>query len=454
MFFQSLLPRPEIGANSYLLDLDGVRVILDAGMHPSHEGTAALPNYELVPFDTADAVVISHAHHDHIGTLPVLQRRQPSARVMMTEATLQLGNVMLHNSVNVMCSQREELGIIEYPFFTHREIDELQPRWETCALRRPVEIGGITCEFYDAGHILGSVGALFHTHGETIFYTGDINFDDQSISCAAAFPQEKIGTLIIETTRGNIPRRPGYTRADEAGRLASAIRETMRAGGSVLMPVFALGKTQELLMVLHDLRCRGDIPAVPTFIGGLSLKVAKVYDDLADQSRRQKPGFRLLENLPELQISMRPKKGQPRAPVRYQPRAIFALSSGMMTENTLSNDFAFQLVENPANSLLFVGYVDSKSPAGKLKATPHGAPLTLHQKRAPVALNCRVESFDFSGHSDREAIRRYANQVQPRRILLVHGDAPSLQWFEQTLRSDLPACDVKIAPAGEMVAID
>jgi Cft2 family RNA processing exonuclease len=456
MYFQSLLPRAEIGANSYLLDLDGARVILDAGMHPDCEGFAALPEFDRVPFDTADVIVVSHAHHDHIGTLPVLQRHHPHARVLLTEPTLHLSSVMLHNSVNVMSVQREELGLTEYPFFTHREIDEAQAAWETRPLGRAFDLGhnGTTCEFHDAGHILGSVGSLFRANGQTIFYTGDVNFEDQSLSRAATFPEKEIDTLIIETTRGNTVRRPDYTRADESERLADSIRETVRRGGSVLMPVFALGKTQELLMVLHELRTRGEIPALPVFIGGLSLKIAKVYDDFADHHRRLNPGFRLLENLPELQFTVRPKRGQARSPIRYQPGAIFALSSGMMTENTLSNEFAFQFLENPANTLAFVGYTTPESPAGQIKVTARGQPVILHHRRPPLALNCEVHTFDFSGHSDREAIRSYANRVRPRRILLVHGEEPALRWFEQTLHSDLPQCDVRVAPAGERVELN
>jgi uncharacterized protein len=399
---------------------------------------------------------VSHAHHDHIGTLPVLQRHHPGARVLLTEPTLHLSAVMLHNSVNVMSAQREELGLAEYPFFTHREIDEAQVAWETRPLGRTFDLGrnGATCEFHDAGHILGSVGALFHAHGRTIFYTGDVNFEDQSLSRAATFPEEKVDTLIVETTRGNMVRRPDYTRAGEAGRMAVTIRETARRGGSVLMPVFALGKTQELLMVLHELRTQGEIPALPVFIGGLSLKVAKVYDDFADHQRRLNQGFQLLRNLPELQLTARPKKGQVRSPIRYQPGAIFALSSGMMTENTLSNEFAFQFIENPANTILFVGYTIPEGPAGRIKSTARGEPVILHQKRAPLRLNCDVHTYDFSGHSDREAIRRYANRLRPQRILLVHGEEPALRWFQETLQSDLPECDVRVAPPGEKVALN
>ena len=102
MRFINLTRQTEIGANSYFLELDGKRLILDAGLHPRNEGEAALPLYRLVTDGSIDAILISHAHQDHIGTLPVLMRRQPQAKVFMTQPTARLADAMLHNSVNVM----------------------------------------------------------------------------------------------------------------------------------------------------------------------------------------------------------------------------------------------------------------------------------------------------------------------------------------------------------------
>src|SRR5262245_46809915 len=123
MIFRSLTRRREIGANSYLLQDGHRRIILDSGMHPAEDGTGAVHDFRSVPKGSVDAVLITHPHHDHIGSLPVLQRRQPDAPVYMTEATGELSTAMLHNSVSVMTRQREEQGVLEYPLFTHGEVD-------------------------------------------------------------------------------------------------------------------------------------------------------------------------------------------------------------------------------------------------------------------------------------------------------------------------------------------
>jgi Cft2 family RNA processing exonuclease len=111
MRFRNLTRRREIGANCYLLESGKNRIVLDAGMHPKEVGYDALPDFGPLPHDTADSILITHAHHDHIGALPVLMRKQPNTPVFMTEPTGEITSAMLHNSVNVMTSQREEQSI-------------------------------------------------------------------------------------------------------------------------------------------------------------------------------------------------------------------------------------------------------------------------------------------------------------------------------------------------------
>src|SRR5438045_4260969 len=129
MKFINLTRHTEIGANSYYLEAGGTRLIIDCGMHPKDAGEKALPNWKPIDRQTIDVILITHAHQDHIGALPVLMRRQPHARVFMTEATSEIGSLLLHNSVNVMTRQREELGLTIYPLFGHREPDRASDQW-------------------------------------------------------------------------------------------------------------------------------------------------------------------------------------------------------------------------------------------------------------------------------------------------------------------------------------
>jgi len=161
--FTNLTRAEEIGANCYLLEAAGSRILLDAGMHPRATGSQATPDFSVLGGNGFDAMVLTHAHQDHVGCLPLAMRQAPGAPVFMTEATAAIADVMLHNSVNVMMKQREELGLSDYPLFSHREVERLAEEWRLVGLGARFDLAGersdagaVTCELFDAGHILGS----------------------------------------------------------------------------------------------------------------------------------------------------------------------------------------------------------------------------------------------------------------------------------------------------------
>ena len=456
--FTNLTRAVEIGANCYALEAAGKRLILDCGLHPKFDGEEAMPNLSLLADETVDAIVLSHAHQDHLGSLPVLMRRQSNAPVFMTEATRQLSDIMLHNSVNVMLKKKED-GVAEYPLFTHREVDRCTKRWRGIPLHQkfdltgqrlgPNDDGEVSIEFYNAGHILGSVGTLIRAAGRKIFYTGDVNFEDQSVMQAARFPEEPLDVLIVETTRGDRPTPEGFSRAAESERLAEAIRETFARGGGVMMPLFALGKTQELLAMFFEFRKRGWMKRdTPIYIGGLGAKLTEVHDKLAHHAPRLRHELQLLDAVAPFVVA-----GQQAHTLPFKNKRVYALSSGMMTEKTLSNSFARHMLSDPKNLLVFVGYADPDSPAGKIREAQPGDTVQLSPDIAPQRLDCRVEKLNFSGHASRESLRAYANKVTPKKIILVHGDGGAIEWFRGALASDLPGCEVLTPTPGQAIEL-
>lgn len=428
----------EIGANSYLVEIGDCRIVLDAGMHPKQTGSDGIPQFEQLRHDSIDAIVVTHSHLDHVGTLPVLMRDQPSARVFMTPATATLAEALLHNSVNVMKSQRTELGIQDYPLFSHRAIDELVPRIEPRDYEKPFELdwsGSVRGTFFDAGHILGSAGLLLEGAGKRIFYSGDVHFEDHALIKGARFPElGDLDALIVESTRGDTPRKEGYRREDEEERFIGDIRNCLARGGSALVPVFAIGKTQEVLAMIHECKGAGRLPDVPVYIGGLSTKMTIIYDKYSNGSRRMLPGFKILRD-------MNPITGSPRGRRRIpnEPGCIYALSSGMMTEKTTSNNFARGFIDNPNNALLFVGYADPDSPGGHIRAARRGDLIDLDSSLPKVKLNCEVDVYDFSGHAPRDQLLAFIQKCHARQILLVHGDPAASQWFaDQIEGASLP----------------
>ncbi|MEY2508975.1 MAG: cleavage and polyadenylation specificity factor subunit 3 [Verrucomicrobiota bacterium] len=453
MKFINLTRRTEIGANCYFLEAAGQRLVLDSGMHPKEEGDEALPDFRALGDRALDAIILSHAHLDHAGTLPLLMQRQPQARIFMTEATAEIASALLHNSVNVMTRQREELGLVMYPLFTHRQTDRATDQWRSCPLRQPFTLGGerarreneegITVEFVDAGHVLGAAGVILRAEGRTIFYTGDVNFDDQTVTAGAVFPQTGVDVLIIETTRGDSPTPEGFSRAAEERRLAEAIDRAFRAGGCVLIPVFALGKTQELLGMIYNFRREKLLGEFPVYIGGLSVKMSEIYDRRAMTTRRLLPRLQLLEEVAPFVLNGQNIHDSPARPGR-----LYALSSGMMTPKTLSNVFARRVVEDPKHYIFFVGYADPESPAGLLRTAKPGDLVTLDPDEPPQKLACHIEQFQFSAHASRESIVRYATALAPKKIVLVHGDVPAVEWTRAQLAAALPESEVIVPTPG------
>jgi Cft2 family RNA processing exonuclease len=452
--FINLTRHTEIGANSYYLEIGRHRLLLDCGMHPKNTGEDALPNFKAIVDGDVEAILMSHAHQDHIGTLPLAMRRFSDTRIFMTQATAEVGSVLLHNSVNVMTRQREEIGEMSYPLFTHREIDRASERWRWCPMRQRISIAGeraahrekdsLTFEFFDAGHVLGSTGVMLRAEGQTFFYTGDVNFDDQTIMEAAVFPEEKIDVLIMECTRGDHAKPAGWTRAGEEQRLAEALRGAFEREACVLIPVFALGKTQEILATLYKFRRERLLPEFPIYIGGLSSKFTDIYDRRAHSTRRQFPRLKLMREVAPFILNDETVRDTP-----VRGGRVYVLSSGMMIPKTLSNVFARRIIENPNHSIFFVGYANPESPAGLLRDAGRGGEVALDPDKPAQRIRCNIEQFQFSAHATRESLIDYAKRISPKKILLVHGDPPAVEWMRATLSKELSDSEV-IVPTPDL----
>lgn len=405
-----------------------------------------MPPHDLLKGEKVRSIVLTHSHLDHVGTIPVLQEQFPQARVYMTYPTRDLADAMLHNSVNVMTSQGTELDIPEYPLFTHEMVEECVGRWDPRKYNRFFQAqGGVRMKLQDAGHIMGSCTVSVFEEDKKVLFTGDVQTEDQTLIKGADIWEEgDYDALIMETTRGASPRPEGFSRDGEERRLAEAICKGLEAGGAVLIPVFAMGKTQEVLTMISKFKEKGLVPDVPVHLGGLSTKMTTIYDRHAKRTRRKVPGFKILRDM-DLKVA---RKGRG-APLLPRPGEIYCLSSGMMSEKTVSNMFARHFLDNPNNALLFVGYADPESPAGKIRASSTGDLIHLDETSAPLPLECMVEEFDFSGHAPREDLLQIAIGSGAKKIFLTHGDTDAREWFREQLTAAMPESEIIIPEPGK-----
>ena len=452
----NLNPGRDIGASAWFVEMEGNRLLLDAGTHPKREGMESLPLYDLVQDEPLDAIVISHCHHDHVGSLPVALRYFPKAHVLMTELSYFLVERVLHNSVNVMARQREELGIKEYPLYRHTEVDEIAYRFQGFKYNREVEWasfqkmrGGApspSLEFFDAGHALGSAGVMMRGQRETLFYTGDVSFRDQTLLQGARFDGVRAEVLIMETTRGARAMAPGFSRTQEVNRLAEALRRVLERRGSVLLPVFALGRTQEILAQLALLMKSGQLPRQPVYIGGLGRVFTEIYDLQAHRTHRLLPDLMLNREL-ELIVLEREKLDR----FEIGGGRLFVLTAGMMSENTTAHEIAIRMMKDERQAVFFVGYADPETPGGRLKASTAGEPFHFSSQLPNAIRHCEVQDFDLTAHANRDELLDFVGRVEPRTVLLGHGDDAARAWFAERIQERYPRMKVVQLMPGETV---
>ncbi len=456
MVVTNLNPGDEIGASAWLVEMGGGRILLDAGVHPKREGRPSLPLYSLLDDEGLDAIAITHCHHDHVGSLPVALRHYPTAQVMMTELSYFLIERVLHNSVNVMKRKREELGILDYPLYHHDELDEIAPLFQGFRFGREIEWATTrefppgshspTIEFRDAGHALGSAGVMVRSARETLFYTGDVSFRDQTILRGACFEAVQADVLLMETTRGNRIPRSDFTREAEAHRLAAAIQATLQRKGSVLIPTFALGRTQEILAQLALLMEEGSLKRQPIYIGGLGRVFTEIYDLQAHRTRRNHSNLTLTETLNLIVLDRKRMDDLDLAGGR-----LFVLTAGMMSENTPAHDLAARFIGDERQAVLFVGYADPDTPGGRLKAALPGEKFFFSASAGELERRCEVLDFDLTAHANREELLDFVGDVDPRVVILAHGEPEARQWFDDQIRVRYPKVKVLQPKPGEKV---
>jgi len=439
----NLNPDTDIGASAWFVEMEGFRMLMDAGMHPKRDGRAALPLYSAIEHEEVDAIALSHCHHDHVGSLPVAMRHFPEAHVLMTELSHHLVGRVLHNSVNVMIRQRDEHGINEYPLFTHDQVADGEDQFQGFKYNRGIEWSSIKharsglrspdLEFFDAGHTLGSAGLLLRGKSQKLFYTGDVCFHNQTILRAARFEDVTADVLIMETTRGSRATPPGFSREAEIARLTESIQAVLARGGSVLMPTFALGRTQEILALLALLMESRKIPRQPIYVGGLGRVFTEIHDQKAWLANAQHPELKLTRDL-QLMVLERDQLQH----MKLNNGQIFVLTAGMLTECTPAHDLALRMIGDERHGIFFVGYADPGTPGGRLKASQPGETFIFSASAGEVTRHCEMKDFDLTAHANREALLDFVGQVSPRTVLLGHGELPSRLWFEEQIRSRHP----------------
>jgi Cft2 family RNA processing exonuclease len=426
-----------IGANSTFVQIGSFNILVDAGLNPKELGYDALPDFEPIENIELDFIVLTHCHLDHLGSLPVISSHNPKTPVITSIPNIELAPRMLRNSVNVMKRQREEHGIADYPLFLHRDIVELSKRL-TAQRYGHGEIytkgtDKIEIILHRSGHVAGAGAVEIIHEGRRIVFSGDVLFDAQRTLPGALLPKGEIDTLILETTRGAKARNIGISRRSEIERLVNQVTTVLERGGSCLIPVFALGRMQELFKIIYEARNNGHIPKCPIYAAGLGMDICNYFHKIHERTKLIDFSFKMMEklNVHALDPNMRPGRDLPR-------KGIYIVSSGMMVQHTPSYKVAASLLPHANNGIFFVGYCDSETPGGQLLKEKENGSFFFETMDYLAPIRASIDQFDLSGHADRDELADYAVHSKARSIVLTHGEADARAWFAATLAESMP----------------
>lgn len=427
----------EIGASSAIVEIGAARILIDCGIRMS--GEHRLPDLAAIQKAHAgqlDAVLLTHAHMDHSGALPVLHQHFPGVPVYANAPTRGLVEVLLRDSINIMRARAESEN--ELPLYAQPAVESLLEKMIPVPMGAPVEIGrtGLSATWFPAGHILGasSIGIEGIEQGRSIrvLFSGDIAVADQ-LTVPGMLPPAgfRPDVLVIESTYGDRLHSP---RDLEEQRLLDMVAGVIEGRGKLLIPAFAIGRAQEVaLMLLKAFRSK-KLPAFPVWLDGMVKSVCGVYSQYpAHQTAYAR---RLIEKHgnPFFIDDIRPVASPAeREKIATGDPCVIIASSGMLTGGA-SAFYAPHIVGDERNGIAITGYQDEESPGRQLLALAEAESREIMVAGKMLTVKCSVEKYALSAHADCNEIAGLIEAINPREVILVHGEGNSREALAELLR--------------------
>jgi Cft2 family RNA processing exonuclease len=425
----------EVGASCILLRIAGKNIALDAGVRMNAQDS--LPALNLIQENGGvDAICVSHAHLDHSGSLPLLSGEYPDARIYMTHATKDLTRVLLADSLKIMENREAEI-----PIYAEIHVKNALDRvlcFSPGYTFRPFADTELTITFYHAGHIAGAAAIYITSSEGSCFYSGDFSAFPQKTVAGAAIPRLRPDLAIFESTYGD---RLHSSRTIEAERLVGKIREVIAAGQKILIPAFALGRAQEIILMLKKAINKGELPPFKIYVDGMVNDICRVYKQNPNYLHhfQAKKIWRGLDIFYDENISaVTGRQAGREAIVSGGDPACIISSSGMLTGGP-SQWYAQKLAGDPGNYIALTGYQDEESPGRRLlelAEQPDANDRRLQLGELSLAVKCGIGTYGLSAHADKTEISALIHSLGARNVFLVHGNPASAAALAQTVQAD------------------
>jgi len=431
-----------VTGSRHLLQANGTRLLVDCGLYQERQFKAR--NWEPfeVPPESIDAVLLTHAHLDHCGLLPKLVREGFKGKIYCTAATSEIAQIILLDSAKIQEEDAEykrkrhkregrKGPYPEVPLYTTKDAEVCLPLFSQVEYRKSIDIGdGVEATFYDAGHVLGSsiIRVKVRQEGQEriILFSGDIGRPDRPIVCdPTSF--DKADYVLIESTYGD---RVHQGLEDTKKMIAEVINSTKKAGGNIIIPSFALERSQEVLYYINELLLENAIPHLKVFLDSpMAARITKVFqrhrelfdEEMTEFVRQKESPF----SFPGLKMTG--KTEESKAINHIKGTIIVIAGSGMCTGGRVKHHLVNNIT-NPQNTIMFVGY-QAFGTLGRRIVNGEKQVRILGQKYPVRARIVRINGF--SAHADRDELFKWLStlEVPPRKLFVVHGESESARHF-------------------------
>ncbi len=415
----------EVGRSATLLSTRESKILIDCGVDPSDkEGATPYFNApEIQPLENLDAVVITHAHLDHCALLPALYKYGYDGPIYCTPPTRDLMSLMQLDYIKVSFGEGKRAP------YESSHVREMVAHCIPLKYGETTDIApDIRLTFQNAGHILGSAVCHFHI-GDGLYnvaFTGDMKFERTWLFNPTANKFPRLETLVIESTYGGY-RDMQPSRADAGNALKAVVERTLSRQGKVLIPVFAVGRSQEVMLVLEELMRTGKLPNVPVYLDGMIWEATAIHtaypEYLNSQLRTQI--FQMGQNPFLSPVFKRVETSEMRERICNDIEPCIVLATGGMMNGGPVLEYLKSWADDPKNSLVFVGYQAEGTLGNKIQKGWNELQLSERGKPISVKIKLNVENAEgFSGHSDRRQLMAYIASLDPKpeRIIIGHGD--------------------------------
>lgn len=438
------------GAN-YLLESGKTKILIDCGLFQGSSYCENL-NFEPFPYNPSEisAVFVTHAHVDHIGRLPKLYKAGFRGRVFSTAPTRDFAELVLLDSEHIL--EEEAVKKHKPPIYNAADVLGLMQNWQGVSYHEKIKMGDLEVELYDAGHILGSSSIFIHGEGKRIVFSGDLG----NIPAPLIKPTEyfkEVDYAIIESAYGGRLHEELDRRKEI---LEDLIEETVKAKGVLMIPAFALERTQELIFELNDLVEHGRIPKVPVFIDSpLAIKLTTLYQKYSmDPNYFNQGAINLIKegdrifNFPGLQMTLTTEQSKAINDVP-SPKIVIA-GAGMSNGGRILHHERRHL-SDPKSTILFIGYQASGS-LGRLILD--GAE-TVKMFGEDISVRCKIKNISgYSAHADQSQLLKWVEpmRLSLEKVFIVQGEEDQSMALAQKIKDDF-AVEGKVPRMGEQVVL-